>query len=143
MPIIDISNFPVVSAFPDQPVMDAVVLMRDEKVGSVVVVEHQRPIGILTDRDILMRITAEGKDASVTQIRDIMTPNPVVISEEKGVGEVIQVMKVHGKRRFPVVSKEGNLLGIITLDDLLVLLGAEMNGIGQSVSSKLGFTTLL
>ncbi len=143
MPITDFCNTPVVTISPDQPVLKAVKLMRNKNVGAVVVTAQEKPVGILTDRDIVMRITAEGKEASTIRVRDVMTPNPVVISEEEGIWELIQIMKAHGKRRYPVVSGKGKLVGIVTLDDLIGLMGVEMSGIGQAISSELGYTALL
>ncbi len=143
MPITDFCNTPVVTISPDQQVLKAVKLMRNKNVGAVVVTAQERPVGILTDRDIVMRITAEGKEASTIRVRDVMTPNPVVISEEEGIWELIQIMKAHGKRRYPVVSGKGKLVGIVTLDDLIGLMGVEMSGIGQAISSELGYTALL
>jgi len=143
MPITDFCNTPVVTISPDQQVLKAVKLMRNKNVGAVVVTAQEKPVGILTDRDIVMRITAEGKEASTIRVRDVMTPNPVVISEEEGIWELIQIMKAHGKRRYPVVSGKGKLVGIVTLDDLIGLMGVEMSGIGQAISSELGYTALL
>lgn len=143
MPITDFCNTPVVTISPDQQVLKAVKLMRNKNVGAVVVTAQERPVGILTDRDIVMRITAEGKEASTIRVRDVMTPNPVVIAEEEGIWDLIQIMKAHGKRRYPVVSGKGKLVGIVTLDDLIGLMGVEMSGIGQAISSELGYTALL
>jgi CBS domain-containing protein len=143
MPITDYCKAPVVTVSPDQNGLEAVRLMRDKKLGSVVVTEKEMPVGILTDRDILMRITAEGRDASSTKIREIMTPNPVVVSEMVGIWQLIQIMKQHAKRRYPVISADGKLIGIITLDDLIELIGLEMAGLGQAISSELGYTVLL
>jgi CBS domain-containing protein len=143
MPITDFCNSPVVTVSPDQQVLNVIKLMRDKNVGAVVVTVQEKPVGILTDRDIVMRVTAEGKEASATRIRTVMTPNPVVVSEQEGVWGLIKIMKEHGKRRYPVVSGKGKLVGIITLDDLIGLIGVEMSGIGQAISSELGYTALL
>jgi CBS domain-containing protein len=143
MPITDFCNTPVVTISPDQQVLKAVKLMRNKNVGAVVITAQEKPVGILTDRDVVMRVTAEGREASTTRVRDVMTPNPVVISEEEGIWELIQIMKEHGKRRYPVVSGKGKLVGIITLDDLIALIGVEMSGLSQAISSELGYTALL
>ncbi|HEX9757085.1 MAG TPA: CBS domain-containing protein [Nitrospiria bacterium] len=143
MPISDFSNSPVVTLSPGHIVMEAIKLMRDQKVGAVVITEKEKPVGILTDRDILLRVTGEGLDAISTKIRSVMTPNPIVISQEKGVWDLIQTMKQHGKRRFPIVDHVGKLVGIMTLDDLIALMGVEMCGLGQAISSDLGYTAYL
>ena len=117
--------------------------MRDQRVGGIVVTEQEKPAGILTNRDILIWVTAERKDASSTKVRLVMTPNPIVISKEKGVWELIQTMKSHGKRRYPVVDRIGKLVGILTLDDLIALMRIKMCGLGQAISSDLGYIAYL
>jgi CBS domain-containing protein len=112
--------------------------MRDKKVGSVVVTEQDRPIGILTDRDIVLRVMAKRKDPSTTKIRDVMTSNPIVVSEAIGVWELIQTIKKHGVRRCPIVAGDGKLVGMITMDDLIELMGEELSGLGRAIASELG-----
>jgi CBS domain-containing protein len=131
----------VITILPDQKVLDAVNLMSDKNVGCVVVVEQDRPIGILTDRDIVLRVMAKYKDASTTAVRDVMTPNPILAPEAIGIWELIQSMKKHGVRRFPIVAGDGKLVGIITLDDLIELMGEELADLGRAIATELSHPT--
>jgi CBS domain-containing protein len=128
----------VITISPDQKVLEAVDLMLDKNVGCVVVVEQDRPIGILTDRDIVLRVMANRKDAATTLIQEVMTPNPIVAPEAIGIWELIQAMKKHAVRRFPIVAGDGKLVGIITLDDLIELMGAELASLGRGIATELG-----
>ena len=134
---------PVITVFPDEGVMQAARLMREKKVGAVVVVEEHRPIGILTDRDIVIRVMTESKELATTTVRTTMTPRPITVPEGTGVWELIQTMKTHGIRRCPVVSEEGILVGIMTMDDLIGLLGNEMAALGSAIAFELGHEKLV
>ena len=140
MPLTDFCSSPVITISPDEKVLAVAHLMRDKKVGSVIVTQQEKPIGILTDRDIVMRVTAERKDASAIKVRDVMTANPVLVSEETGIWELIQGMKNYGVRRFPITAGDGKLVGIITMDDLIELIGEELSGVGRAIASELGHT---
>lgn len=140
MPLIDFCKAPVYTIAPDKFAIEAAELMRDKKIGCLVVTEFEKPIGILTDRDLMIRVLAEGKDPSTTKIRDIMTSEPVMVPETVGVWELVQTMKKHGVRRFPVLAGDGKLVGMITLDDLIELIGDEMSGLGEAIASELGHT---
>ncbi len=140
MPLADYCKFPVAILSPDRTVLEAAQLMQARNVGSVVITDQDRPIGILTDRDIVLRITAQKKDASSIPVRDVMSREPVVVSEDLGIWELIHLMKKHAVRRFPIVSGDGKLVGIITLDDLIKLMGEELSGLGQAIASELGHT---
>jgi CBS domain-containing protein len=110
-------------------VLDAARLMREHHVGNVVVVEEREgkrvPIGIVTDRDVVVEIVALGLDPGTLTIGDIMLPGLATIDEATGVFETIEFMRVKGVRRMPVVAANGALVGIVTLDDLLALLAEE------------------
>ena len=112
--------------------------MRDRKVGALVITEEDRPVGILTDRDLVTRVITERKDPFSTRIRDVMTAKPIVVSEAVGIWELIQTIKKHSVRRYPVVSGDGKLVGIITMDDLIELMGAEMAGLGSAIAVEVG-----
>jgi CBS domain-containing protein len=140
MPLADFCKAPVVTISPEEKVIHAAQLRKDKKVGSVIVVKEERPVGILTDRDIVTRVTADRKDASITMVKEVMTPNPVLASESVGVWELIQTMKKHGVRRFPIVTSDGKLVGVITMDDLVELIGEELSGLGRTIALELGQT---
>jgi len=115
--------------------------MRQHHVGDVVVIElgnneKPKPIGILTDRDIVIDLVATELDGNVITAGDIMVANLAVIRETSGVFEAIQIMTTKGVRRLPVVDDEEGLVGIITLDDLLLLLAKEFGGLAKLVTRE-------
>jgi CBS domain-containing protein len=143
MSLLEFCKAPVVTASAEERVLHAARMMRDKKVGAVVITEGDKPVGILTDRDITIRVTLESKDPSTTMIRQVMTSKPHTIPEGMGLWDLIQEMKKTGVRRYPVVSGDGKLVGIITLDDLMELLGTELSGIGRTIALELGHEKLV
>ncbi len=117
---------------PTETVQTAACRMLDRNVGSLVVVnQHHEPIGILTDRDLALRIVATAKDVQTTFVKEIMTPNLQVVSETTPIEDVVRVMRSGPYRRVPVVDSNGRLAGMVTLDDVLDLLSEEFNSIGR------------
>lgn len=115
--------------------LGAAVLMRQRHVGAVVVVNDinsdRTPIGVVTDRDLVVEVLAAGLDARQTQVVTL-TRKPVVIAHEhEELNAVIERMRSHGIRRMPVVDHGGALVGIVTLDDLLVLMVENANAVVQ------------
>lgn len=106
---------------PDAVVREAAELMRVRGVGDVVVVEGLKPVGILTDRDIVLRVTARGLDPAQVPVREVMSAPLITVTRETEVREGIALMGRHGIRRLPIVDKEGRLASILTLDDILLL----------------------
>lgn len=119
----------VVIAQAEETVLDAAKLMREHHVGNVVVVEEREgkrvPVGIVTDRDVVVEIVAPGLDPATLTIGDIMLSGLAAIDEGTGVFETIEFMRSKGVRRMPVVAADGALVGIVTLDDLVALLAEE------------------
>ena len=128
----------VTSLPPTASVLDAAKFMADMNVGSVIVMKDNSPSGFLTDRDIVTKVLAQGKDPKTTKISEIMVTTVVTISEDKGIFDVTKLMSAHGIRRVPVVDSIGKLVGVIALDDVLVLLGKEMQNIAAALRTELG-----
>ena len=137
MPVSEICNREVVIVKPDDPALKAGRLMRQYHVGDVVVVEdsggERVPVGVITDRDLVVEIIAPELDPAVITVGDIMTPGLVTVREATGVFEAIQYMRAQGVRRLPVVNDRGGLVGILTLDDLLELLAEELQALSKLV----------
>jgi CBS domain-containing protein len=113
--------------------------MRSRKVGAVVVVNGRgKPIGVLTDRDITVKVVAEGVDPALVRVGSLITRKPTVIREDAGILDATKLLSRRGVRRLPVVSQAGKLVGIISLDDLLMLIGSELNHIASTLASELG-----
>src|SRR5215210_897636 len=102
----------------DQPVIEAARLMRDEDVGLAPVVEGDRLVGTLTDRDIAIRVVAEGRDPQSTQAREVASTDLVTIDPEQNLDEALRLMAEHQVRRLPVVEEDGRLVGVVAQADV-------------------------
>lgn len=139
-----ICNHEVITVQRDTTVLQAAKLMRQHHVGDVVVVENHKedskgklvPIGIVTDRDVVIELVATELDCRVITTGDIMAANLTVVKDSAGIFETIQIMTNKGVRRLPVVDVHGKLVGIITLDDLLLLLAKEMGAFTKLVARE-------
>jgi CBS domain-containing protein len=103
----------------DDTVVDAARLMKDNDIGDAIVVEDGQVTGILTDRDIVVRAVAEGRDTSSTEVREIATSGIEAIEPDASVDDALRMMRENDIRRLPVV-KNGRPVGIISLGDLAV-----------------------
>src|SRR5918995_2329813 len=102
----------------DKPVAEAAKLMRDEDVGLAPVVEGDRLVGTLTDRDIAIRVVAEGKDPASTPVREVASTEVVTVSPEQDLDEATRLMAQHQVRRVPVVEEDGRLVGMLAQADI-------------------------
>lgn len=140
MSIGEICNRKVVVMQAEESVAEAARLMRDQHVGSVLIVDEQDgkrvPVGIVTDRDLVVEVIAPELDPEVITVGDIMMTGFAVVKEETGVFEAIQYMRAKGVRRLPVVDIEEKLVGIVTLDDLLILLSEELDALAKLVARE-------
>lgn len=127
MGILEFARPDVVTAPLDAHASEAAKRMRSHGVGSVVVVdEDDQPKGIVTDRDLAVDVLGRSDDPDVVKIRQIMTPDPVTVSANASVPDVLQRMDEQAHRRIPVVDGR-ELVGIVTLDDLIVLVARELD----------------
>jgi CBS domain-containing protein len=116
----------------DESVRDAAARMRDRNVGTLLVLDDDKmPIGIVTDRDLTVRVLAGGLDGYQTQIGDVMTSVPATISEDTSLDAALGVMRSGPYRRLPVVDAEGRLVGLLSVDDVLDVLADEFRQIGE------------
>ena len=102
----------------DKPVSYAAKMMRDEDVGLAPIVEGDRLVGALTDRDIAIRVVAEGKDPASTLVRDVASRDLVTIDPEQDLDEALRLMAEHQVRRLPVVAEDGKLVGVVAQADV-------------------------
>ena len=114
-----------------ESVLAAAKVMRQQHVGDVVVVEHKGgltiPIGILTDRDIVLEVIAKDVSLDAVSTGDIMSRDLLLAKETDAVPNIVNQMRTKGVRRVPVVNEQGGLEGIFSLDDLLELLTEQLN----------------
>jgi CBS domain-containing protein len=111
----------VVTIHPSATVATAATRMGTENVGALVVVEDRKPVGIVTDRDLVLRVLAKDRLAAETEVRTVMTPNPVCINADTPLEGVISRMKTHRFRRLIVVNDQQEVVGIVSLDDIIEL----------------------
>lgn len=124
----------VVTTEPDASLRNIAETMEEENVGSVVVLEGDEPVGILTDRDVTVRCVARGDDPNTVTAEDAMTEDLVTVNAHDSIDELIETFDAAGVRRMPVV--DGNeIAGIVTLDDIAVLLSVELGGIAEEMES--------
>jgi CBS domain-containing protein len=125
---------PIVTVTPEKTIPEACQLLEERNIGCLLVEEHGQLCGVLTDRDIALRVTGRGKDPQLTHVGAIMTPNPVRIPVASTLHELTMIMHSQHVRRVPIIDETGRAIGIVTLDDLLVLLGDEMSDLAKTVS---------
>jgi CBS domain-containing protein len=102
----------------DATVVEAARVMRDDDVGLVPVVDGDRLVGTVTDRDIAIRVVTEERDPSSTIVREIASTDLVTIDPEQDLGEALRLMAQHQVRRLPVVEEDGRLVGIVAQADV-------------------------
>jgi CBS domain-containing protein len=123
-------------------VIRAAQLMRDRHVGYLVVVESHavkgclRAVGVLTDRDIVVSVVARQVDPAAVRVGEIMTPNPVTVAESDAIEEALQAVRRAGVRRVPVVGPRGELVGVLSFDDLLKAVAGEARDMVTAIRTE-------
>ena len=102
----------------DKPVSYAAQMMKDEDVGFAPIVEGDRLVGTLTDRDIAIKVVAEGKDPQSTAVRDIASTDVVTVDPQQDLDEALRLMASNQVRRLPVVEEDGRLVGVVAQKDV-------------------------
>lgn len=132
----------VVTVQPHDELLPAARLMREKHVGYLVVVEPAaaektwRPIGVLKDRDLVVGVLAREADPRALRVADVMTRKPVVVMISDSVQHALQEMKRIGVRRLPIVGSVGELVGVISLDDIVEALASQLHDVAGSMRSE-------
>ena len=130
MSVGEICNRDVVVCGADDTIHEAVKLMRDYHVGNVIVTEERDqgavPVGILTDRDIVIELFAEEVDSNSVTVADVMSRQLISVRENDDILATIELMRDKGVRRVPVVNQQGGLEGILAVDDLIELVAEQL-----------------
>ena len=115
-------------------VHEAARAMQDGDMGDVIVIEHDRVCGIVTDRDIVVRTIAEAQDPATTTLADICSHRLLIVAPTDSIEEAVRLMRTHAIRRLPVVEEGGKAVGIVSLGDLAVERdpGSALGGIGAA-----------
>ena len=114
----DLMTDKVCSIDADKPVEYAAKMMKDEDVGLAPIVEGNRLVGTLTDRDIAIRVVAEGRDPKSTTVREVASSDLVTVDPQQDLDEALRLMAQHQVRRLPVVEEDGRLVGIVAQADV-------------------------
>jgi CBS domain-containing protein len=109
-------------------IVDAAKLMKGEDTGVAPIVDGDRLVGVITDRDIAIRVVAEGRDPQSTKVEDVASQNLVTIDPQQDLDEALRLMAQHQVRRLPVVEEDGKLVGIIAQADVARHADAERTG---------------
>jgi CBS domain-containing protein len=111
--------------------------MHQRSVGTLIVVDDsQDPVGIVTDRDLVVRVLADRKDPEETLVGDVMSRRPATALEDTPIEIALERMAAGGFRRMPVVDHSGKLVGLVTLDDILLLVGDELAHAGKVLARQ-------
>jgi CBS domain-containing protein len=135
MGVIDIARTNVETASPNTAVADAVEQLHAEGVSGLVLVEDGQPLGLVTDRDLTKALLAEDFDATATQIGSFVDESTPKIPAESGLYQALETLSQQGVRR-GVVVRDGELAGIISISDVVVLLGMELQLVANAIRSS-------
>ncbi|MGM0606558.1 MAG: CBS domain-containing protein [Halobacteriota archaeon] len=133
MTVKNIARTDVVTVQPTASIESVAALMNEEQIGSVVVVDGTEPVGLVTDRDIGIGVW-QYDDPSTVTAADLMSSDPVTVDVGTEIYEALRTARSAGVRRLPL-TEEGTLVGIVTLDDIIVLLAGEFEEVSNVVQS--------
>ncbi len=136
----EVCNREVVVIGREATLLEAAKLMRNQHVGTVVVVEeqdgHPIPVGILTDRDMVIALVAEEVPLNAVSVGDVMSFELIIARESDDLFATVEHMRERGIRRLPVVAENGGLVGILAVDDVLELLAEQFNALVRLVACE-------
>ena len=142
MPVKDVCVRSVVHVNRETTIHEAAQLMRQHHVGDLIVADPGedgiKPVGIITDRDVVLSVVAPKLDATVITVGDIMGADLVTCREDMGVSECIHKMRSRGVRRMPIVNLAGDLVGIVSVDDLIEILAEELSELARLIAREQG-----
>lgn len=143
----DLCQRTVVTIGVDDDLLQAARLMREKHVGYLIVIEppspaaDAKPVGVLTDRDIVVSVVACAADPATLRVGDVMTTQPLTVSDQAGLPVALEQMRRIGVRRLPVVGHRGELTGVLSIDDALASLTTELESITASIRKERGVET--
>ena len=111
-------------------------VMKEENVGSVIIEDDGQPVGIVTDRDLVLEVLEPRSDPSAVTAGDVMTETPVTAALDDGIFEAIEKLSEHSVRRLPVGDADGKIAGVVTLDDLVVMLTDELDNLAGVIEAE-------
>ena len=136
MKISDIFFKKVIAALPRHSLAVVAGLMQEHNIGAVVILEDERPVGIVTDRDLALALGAK-KLPLETPVEKVMTRRVLAIPEDTDILTATKYIRECGVRRLPVVDREDRVTGVVTLDDLLRLLSRELSNLTEGIKQEM------
>ncbi|WP_423793288.1 cyclic nucleotide-binding/CBS domain-containing protein [Methanocaldococcus indicus] len=118
VPVYEVMSFPVITVSKDMSVYDVANILKEKNIGAVVVVEDNKPIGIITERDIVREVVANNLKPKDVLVEDVMRKKVITIEHNKSINDAAKIMAKYNVKRLPVV-KDGELVGIITQSDIV------------------------
>ena len=135
-PLKDILNEDVVTIEPTASVSEAAFMMKESNIGALIVTdEEMTPTGIITDRDIVVSVIAEGLKLEEVKVEDVMSKDPVFVDEDTNILNILRTMAEYSIRRMPV-TKDSRLVGIVSVDDLIVVIATELAQLSNALSGR-------
>ena len=142
MSVAEICNREVVTAEKHTSIAEAAKIMRRTHTGSLVIVDSDapkaKPVGIITDRDLVIEVIAKDEEVTGLTAGDVMGPELLIAGGNDGIWETILRMRAMGVRRLPVIDSEGFLMGILSMDDLLEFLASELSDLAKLIKREAG-----
>lgn len=136
MSLAKICKKPIVTISDDASLINAALAMKQNNIGDVIVIKNDKPVGILTDRDIVIKVAANDVAFADIKVSDVMSGQLLLLKAEQEVKEAINAMREKGVRRAPVIDEQNKLIGIATVDDLLILLAGELKELSDIVAGQ-------
>jgi CBS domain-containing protein len=136
MKLNDIFTRNVVVAGPEETLAAVALKMQEHNVGTIVIVENRRPVGIVTDRDLALALGAQ-RVSPHTEVQNVMTRHVLAIPEDTSIYTATKFMREREVRRLPIVDREDRLVGMVTLDDLLRFLGRELYNLAEGIKQEM------
>lgn len=133
----EVINRNVITISPSSPVSEAAYIMMNEDIGALVVMSEndKKPVGMVTDRDLVISVMAERRSPDEVTVEQVMTKDPVIIDEDTDIFDMLRKLSKHSIRRLPVTER-GKLTGIVSVDDLIVVVATELVNVAMAMSSK-------
>ena len=140
MNLMQICTDHLVTVKPGAPIIEAARLMRDNHVGAVVVMSDllpPGPVGILTDRDIVIRAVAFAGQKTMLTVDQVMSPTPMLVPGSMHVHEALKLMRKRGVRRLLVTGEHGRLKGVVSFDDMVMLFSEELTDMAKAMAASM------
>jgi CBS domain-containing protein len=136
MKLNDVFTRNVVTAKPEETLAAVALKMQNHNVGAVVIVEEQRPVGMLTDRDIALAVGARGVSPQCAA-REVMTRHVLAVPQDTSIFTATKYIREREVRRLPIVDKDDRLIGLLSLDDLLRMLAKELYNLAEGIKHEM------